>query len=123
MSREDVTDYLTERICDIVEKADIQYIKWDMNRSLMAAYSAKLPRDRQGELRHRYVLGLYKVLDAVAAVDGLMQVCCITVRRSGVAIIRMRLKDCVFSTVLPLAIRCLLFPHTYRFARIIRIIA
>ena len=65
MSREDVTDYLTERICDIVEKADIQYIKWDMNRSLMAAYSAKLPRDRQGELRHRYVLGLYKVLEAV----------------------------------------------------------
>ena len=65
MSREDVTDYLTERICDIVEKADIQYIKWDMNRSLMAAYSALLPRDRQGELRHRYVLGLYKVLEAV----------------------------------------------------------
>ena len=63
MSREDVTDYLTERICDIVEKADIQYIKWDMNRSLMAAYSALLPRDRQGELRHRYVLGLYKVLE------------------------------------------------------------
>ena len=31
----------------------------------MAAYSAKLPRDRQGELRHRYVLGLYKVLEAV----------------------------------------------------------
>ena len=121
-----MTDYLTERICDIVEKADIQYIKWDMNRSLMAAYSAKLPRDRQGELRHRYVLGLYKVLEAVTQrfPELLLEGCSGGGGRfDGVAIIRMRLKDCVFSTVLPLAIRCLLFPHTYRFARIIRIIA
>lgn len=65
MSRKEVTDYLIERICDIVDMADIQYIKWDMNRSLMAAYSAAFPADRQGELRHRYVLGLYTVLEAV----------------------------------------------------------
>lgn len=65
MSREDVTDYLLERICDIVDRTKIEYIKWDMNRSLMAAYSAKLPRERQGEVRHRYVLGLYRLLEAV----------------------------------------------------------
>jgi alpha-galactosidase len=36
-----------------------------MNRSLAAAYSAELPRERQGEMRHRYVLGLYRVLEAL----------------------------------------------------------
>ena len=36
-----------------------------MNRSVAAAYSAMLPRERQGELRHRYVLGLYEVMEAM----------------------------------------------------------
>lgn len=65
MSREDVKNYIKERLFDILDSANIQYVKWDMNRSVAAAYSALLPRERQGELRHRYVLGLYEVMEAM----------------------------------------------------------
>ncbi len=63
MSRKDVRDYIKERLFSILDSANIQYVKWDMNRSVAAAYSALLPRERQGELRHRYVLGLYEVME------------------------------------------------------------
>lgn len=65
MTREDVLDYIKERLFAIMDSANIQYIKWDMNRSVAAAYSVLLPRERQGELRHRYVLGLYHVMEAL----------------------------------------------------------
>ena len=65
MSREDVRDYIKERLFAILDSANIQYVKWDMNRSVAAAYSVLLPRERQGELRHRYVLGLYEVMEAM----------------------------------------------------------
>ncbi len=48
MSREDVKNYIKERLFDILDSANIQYVKWDMNRSVAAAYSALLPRERQG---------------------------------------------------------------------------
>lgn len=67
MSREDVVEYLKERLFDIMDSADIRYIKWDMNRSLALAYGELFPRERQGELRHRYVLGLYEVMEALLA--------------------------------------------------------
>ena len=44
-------------------KLPISYIKWDMNRHLTDLHSAALPADRQGELAHRYVLGLYDLMD------------------------------------------------------------
>lgn len=65
MTREDVQEYVKERLFAIMDSANIQYIKWDMNRSIAAAYSAKLPGKRQGEVRHRYILGLYHVLEAL----------------------------------------------------------
>ena len=65
MTREDVLEYIKKRLFAIMDSANIQYIKWDMNRSLAAVYSAKLPGNRQGEVRHRYVLGLYSVLEAL----------------------------------------------------------
>lgn len=67
MSREDVVEYLKERLFDIMDSADIRYIKWDMNRSLALAYGELFPRERQGELRHRYVLGLYEIMEALLA--------------------------------------------------------
>ena len=39
----------------------MRYLKWDMNRSLANVWSAALPADRQGEVYHRYVLGLYEL--------------------------------------------------------------
>ena len=41
--------------------ANIEYVKWDMNRPLCDIASAELPADRQGEIFHRYVLALYEM--------------------------------------------------------------
>lgn len=62
-SRKDVRDYVEERLYAIMDSANIEYIKWDMNRSINDAYSALLPPGRQGEVLHRYVLGLYEVTE------------------------------------------------------------
>ncbi len=59
MSREDVRDYLVDTISKVLDNANIEYIKWDFNRNLTEVGSALLPPERQKELFHRYVLGLY----------------------------------------------------------------
>lgn len=63
MSREDVREYLFERITSILDSANIEYVKWDMNRHISDVYSAKLPKERQGEVCHRYMLGLYDLME------------------------------------------------------------
>ncbi|MCR4923695.1 MAG: alpha-galactosidase [Lachnospiraceae bacterium] len=63
MSRQDVRDYLFESISGLLNKANIEYIKWDFNRSVSNFYSKLLPPDRQGEVAHRFVLGTYELLD------------------------------------------------------------
>lgn len=63
MSREDVREYLYERMCSILDSANIEYVKWDHNRSLSDVWSATLPKERQGEVFHRYILGLYDLLE------------------------------------------------------------
>ena len=62
-SREDVREYIFSHICQILDSARIEYLKWDLNRSLADLYSASLPAKRQGEVMHRYVLGLYDMLE------------------------------------------------------------
>jgi alpha-galactosidase len=59
VSREDVRDYLFEAVSDVIRAADVAYVKWDMNRHLCDLYSDALPSERQGELLHRFVLGVY----------------------------------------------------------------
>lgn len=63
MTRQDVRDYLFKVISDVLSSADISYVKWDMNRSICDWYSAELPAENMGEMQHRYVLGLYELLD------------------------------------------------------------
>lgn len=65
LSRRDVCDYLIEAINGILTEARIEYVKWDMNRSISDVWSGLLPAERQGETAHRYVLGLYYVMDEV----------------------------------------------------------
>jgi alpha-galactosidase len=65
MSRADVQDYLIERINAILDEADIYYVKWDINRSLADIWSNALPAEKQGEVYHRYILGLYRVMDGI----------------------------------------------------------
>ena len=65
MSRVEVQDYLIKSINQILDNANIFYVKWDINRSLADIWSNALPSDKQGEVYHRYILGLYRVMDNI----------------------------------------------------------
>lgn len=60
-SRKEVVDEIYDQICKVLDQGNIEYVKWDMNRSLMDVYSATT-RD-QGRVLHDYVLGLYDFLE------------------------------------------------------------
>ena len=62
-SREDVQEYIIERLAAVLDSAPISYVKWDFNRSICDKFSANLSAGRQGEMAHRFVLGLYRVLE------------------------------------------------------------
>lgn len=62
-SREEVRNYIYDQMCKVLDSAHIEYLKWDFNRSICDVYSASLPAARQGEVLHRYVLGLYDILE------------------------------------------------------------
>ncbi|MFD1773512.1 alpha-galactosidase [Paenibacillus rhizophilus] len=66
-SREDVCEEITKRVSAILETVPVSYVKWDMNRHMTEIGSASLPADRQRETAHRYMLGLYKVMDAITS--------------------------------------------------------
>ncbi len=61
ITRKEVRDYVYGCVSGILRSANIEYLKWDMNRQLSDLGSAALPPDRQGELSHRYVLALYEL--------------------------------------------------------------
>ena len=58
-SREDVRAEVFGQICRVLDSANIEYIKWDMNRYMTEPYSLGLDPARQGETMHRYMLGVY----------------------------------------------------------------
>lgn len=62
LSKVAVQDYLIEKMSEVFGSADISYVKWDMNRNMSDYFSDALPANRQGEVAHRYVLGLYRVM-------------------------------------------------------------
>ena len=62
-SRKEVRDYVFGMMKNILDSANIEYIKWDMNRQLTEVGSNALPPERQRELWHRYVLGVYELMD------------------------------------------------------------
>lgn len=66
-SRKDVCEEITKRVCDILASAPISYVKWDMNRHMTEIGSALLPAERQRETAHRYMLGLYKVMESITS--------------------------------------------------------
>ena len=57
----EVITYIENRMDAIIDEGKLSYVKWDMNRSITDIGSAFLPKDRQGELYHRHVLGLYEI--------------------------------------------------------------
>lgn len=60
-SRKDVRDYVYAMISDVLHSANIEYVKWDMNRYLTDVGSYAYVADQQGEIFHRYVLGVYEM--------------------------------------------------------------
>lgn len=62
-SRKEVVDYIYDRMAEILGRGKVSYVKWDMNRSITECWSAALPADRQGEVFHRYILGVYDLYD------------------------------------------------------------
>jgi len=62
LTRKDVREYIVQSMSKLFSSANINYVKWDMNRIVSDAYSSELGYDRQGEVYHRYVMGLYEVV-------------------------------------------------------------
>jgi len=65
LSRPDVCQFVVDAVCGVLGSANISYLKWDFNRSLTEVGSARLPASTQGEVHHRYVLGLYWCLERI----------------------------------------------------------
>ncbi len=61
LSRQEVVDCIYEQVASVLRSANIEYVKWDMNRQLTDIGSSGLPADRQGEVYHRYMLAVYQM--------------------------------------------------------------
>lgn len=59
-SRTEVADFIFEQICSVLDHANIEYVKWDMNRSLSDVYSVA---GDQGKVLYDYMLGVYRFLE------------------------------------------------------------
>lgn len=62
-SRPEVVDNIYHQMADILSCGKVSYIKWDMNRSITECFSAAWPADQQGEIFHRYILGVYDLYE------------------------------------------------------------
>ncbi|WP_342480660.1 alpha-galactosidase [Paenibacillus sp. FSL L8-0340] len=67
LSRPEVCDYIIDAVSSVLSSAPITYVKWDMNRHMTEIGSASLPPGRQGETAHRYMLGLYRVMEEITS--------------------------------------------------------
>lgn len=66
-SRKDVQDAIIQKLSSVLSSAHIEYVKWDMNRNMAEIGSELLPPERQMETAHRYILGLYRVLEELTS--------------------------------------------------------
>ena len=67
LTREAVRAFVVEAVSRVIEEGAVDYIKWDMNRPMTEVGSAAIPPERQREVAHRYVLGLYEVLEQLTS--------------------------------------------------------
>lgn len=65
MTRQDVRDYLFNKMSEVLANNDIDYVKWDFNRNITEAGSAILPAERQSEFFHRFILGTYELMGRI----------------------------------------------------------
>ncbi len=67
MSRKEVQDYIIDIVSGVLRSAPISYVKWDMNRNMAEGFSCMLPAQQRMETQHRYMLGLYRVLEEITS--------------------------------------------------------
>ena len=67
LTREDVRKYVIDSVCSVLDSANIEYVKWDMNRNFSEVGSLALDAEHQREVYHRYVLGLYAILETITS--------------------------------------------------------
>jgi alpha-galactosidase len=63
LTNKDVRDYLEEALTKIFQYGEVDYVKWDMNRVFTDLYSSSNNNYNYGEFFHRYILGLYELLE------------------------------------------------------------
>lgn len=66
-SRNEVVEYIFEIVSKLLKSSKISYIKWDMNRCITECYSNALPSNHQGEVFHRYILGVYELYERLTS--------------------------------------------------------
>ena len=62
-SRKEVVDAVYEQMCQVLDQGNIEYVKWDMNRSMAEVYS--MIAEEQGSVQYDYMLGLYDFLERI----------------------------------------------------------
>lgn len=67
LSRKEVQDNLYQQLKKLFSSIKIDYVKWDMNRNMTDVFSQQLDASQQGEVAHRYILGLYSLLERLTA--------------------------------------------------------
>ena len=67
LSRTEVQDFIIEKMTQVFSSANIAYVKWDMNRIFSDYYSSALSTKQQGEVMHRYQMGLYRCMKELTA--------------------------------------------------------
>ncbi len=67
LTRREVLEYVYNAVAGVLHSANIEYVKWDINRQLRDLGSLYLGRENQGELSHRYVLAVYELQERLTA--------------------------------------------------------
>lgn len=77
VSRKEVRDYVMEQIFQVLDACHVEYVKWDVNRAVGNVFSLSLPEDRQGEVLHRHMLGVYDMMEQLVSryPDLLLETC------------------------------------------------
>ncbi|MCR5250384.1 MAG: alpha-galactosidase [Lachnospiraceae bacterium] len=65
LTNPEVVSYVKNAMRSVFDGNGIDYVKWDMNRPFSDVWSPWLTKEEQGAAAHRYVLGLYDILETL----------------------------------------------------------
>lgn len=62
-TRAEVREHIMQMLEPLFKEAPISYVKWDMNRTISEAFSNGNDRTYQGQIYHKYILGVYQLYE------------------------------------------------------------